>query len=333
MDSARLTYLFHRYINQTCTEDERNEFLLLISQPDYEVQVKDLMKDLWNTVQQEEGIPLMRTEKMLEEIWSADEQETLDSRRFFFPAWSKVAAMLALMVCSAVIGYYILRPENTKTLAEQSSAPAEHQIIKLPDGSIVVLNAGSTLQFPESFKGKLNREVTLTGEGYFDIIHDLSQPFIVHTGNLSTTVLGTAFNIKAYPQANDITVTVTRGKVKVSDEKKVIGIITPDQQIKFDKLQQKSQQQQVDSRVAIAWSDKDIFFDDITLADVALALEQRFHIAITFDNEAIKACRLTATFVRGEDLNQILTVICEFNGSHFTRDAAGNILIQGGAGC
>jgi transmembrane sensor len=334
MDSARLTYLFHRYINQTCTEAERVEFFKMIDEPDYEVQVKDLMKGLWNTADDTERMSFARTEKILANILR-EEAALIDSRSPALSRWGKAMALAACMLAGiAAVGYYIVSPKTrSETIAELPHKAQTHQIVKLPDGSVVVLNAGSSLEFPETFKGKKSREVILRGEGYFDIRHDASSPFIVYTGKLRTTVLGTAFNIKAYPEENDITVTVTRGKVKVSDDKNVIGIITPDQQIKFNKHQQASQQQNVDSKEVVAWSDRDIFFDDATLEDVAKQLGQRFKVAIVVDNDAIKDCRFTATFVGGEDLNQILTVICEFNGSHFNRDATGIIHIGGGAGC
>ena len=334
MDSARLTYLFHRYINQTCTEAERIEFLKMIDEPDYEVQVKDLMRSLWNTAGEKERMPFARTEKILADILG-EEEIKMDQHASAFSRWGKAVALAAcILVGITVTGYYIVSPETKRdTIAELPRKTDTHQVVKLPDGSVVVLNAGSSLEFPDTFKGKKSREVTLRGEGYFDIKHDASSPFIVYTGKLRTTVLGTAFNIKAYPEENDITVTVTRGKVKVSDDKNVIGIITPDQQIKFNKHQHASKQQRVDSKEIVAWSDRDIFFDDATLADVAKQLEQRFKVAIVLDNDTIKDCRFTATFVSGEDLNQILTVICEFNGSHFSRDASGIIHIDGGAGC
>lgn len=333
MDSARLTYLFYRYINQTCTEAERIEFLKMINEPDYEVQVKDLMKSLWNTSGEKERMSFARTEKILADILG-DEEETVKHSPTF-SRWGKAVAWAAcILVGVAGIGYYIVLPQiRNDAITDLPRKVETHQIVKLPDGSVVVLNAGSSLEFPETFIGKKNREVTLRGEGYFDIKHDASSPFIVYTGKLRTTVLGTAFNIKAYPNESDITVTVTRGKVKVSDDKKVIGIITPDQQIKFNKHQHESQQQRVDSKEVVAWSERDIFFDDATLDDVAKQLEQRFGVAIVFDNDTIKDCRFTATFVSGEDLNQILTVICEFNSSHFRRDASGTIHIDGGAGC
>src|SRR5688572_8298430 len=104
------------------------------------------------------------------------------------------------------------------------------QFLRLPDGSTVLLNEGSKLEYPITFSGD-TREVFLQGEGYFDIQHNPSKPFVVKTANVTTTVLGTAFNVKAFPSEKHITVTVTRGKVKVSKDEKVLGVITHDQQI------------------------------------------------------------------------------------------------------
>lgn len=332
MDSARFTFLFHRYINQTCTEEEKREFLRLVNEPAYDVQMRDLMSGLWDSLQREQKLSEATADQILEKIL-APGKKVIPLHKSF-SAWSKVAAIVTLVVLCVGALYYGAGSQPEKQIAESEGGPAvlEHQVIKLPDGSVVFLNAGSSLKYPESFDDKANREVFLQGEGYFDVQHDPHKAFIVHTGNLRTTVLGTAFNIKAYPQDKNITVTVTRGKVKVSDDTKLFGIITPDQQITFDKNHQEVNQQKVDSRSAIAWADKDLFFDDITVAEAVGQLEQRFQVKVGFGNEKLKDCRFTATFVRGEDLEQILTVICEFNGSSFSRDAEGNIRIEG-IGC
>jgi ferric-dicitrate binding protein FerR (iron transport regulator) len=87
------------------------------------------------------------------------------------------------------------------------------QLINLPDGSKVVLNANSKLEYPPGFSNN-TREVYLDGEAYFDIAHDPGKPFIVHTGSISTRVLGTAFNINAYRSQQFVEVTVTRVKWK-----------------------------------------------------------------------------------------------------------------------
>ena len=193
----------------------------------------------------------------------------------------------------------------------------------------MVLNGASKLEFPESFSHGV-REVTLTGEAYFDITHDPMRPFVVHTGKVRTTVLGTAFNIKAYPEQSDITVTVTRGKVKVSDDKQVFGIVNPDQQITFNKNREVTEQKAVDSHEVTAWMEKDIYFDDITIDHAVAQLEKRFDVSITLTNSKINDCKFTATFVRGEDLEQILRILCDFNNATLVANGNNSFEIQGG---
>src|SRR5690606_4549797 len=117
--------------------------------------------------------------------------------RRMIPTWTRIAATVALFTAAGV-GIYQMSAwqtdEAAKALAENA---AVHQFIKLPDGSTVLLNTGSTLDFPEAFDAQ-TREVRLSGEAFFNIREDQARPFVVHTGALKTTVLGTSFNVKAY---------------------------------------------------------------------------------------------------------------------------------------
>jgi ferric-dicitrate binding protein FerR (iron transport regulator) len=286
------------------------------------------MKELWASEKNNLELDPIATDKIVQTILS----ETPGKKKSRVNIWRTIAVAASVFVAALALFYFT--PSGDHVIADNTTAqlPLEHQIIKLPDGSVVKLNHGSSLDYPESFAGKETREVFLIGEGYFDIQHDPAHEFIVRTGNLKTVVLGTAFNIKAYPTDNDITVTVTRGKVRVSDDNNVLGVITPDQQITFNKDSQAIDRKLVDSRNAIAWSDKDIFFDDITLYEAARQLEMRFQVKIRLTDQKLRNCRFTATFVRGENINQMLTVICEFNGAQFVNDESGNIEITG-PGC
>jgi transmembrane sensor len=334
MDQARLLYLFQRYVDDMCSDAEKQELMQTLAQPASDEALQALMDKLWEELPENGKLSAEKTERILERILPASHPhfaQPFQKQRTLFSPWMKVAAAVALALLAGAVWYGNTPLKNESQSIAQASQPSasEHQFLKLPDGSTVVLNAGSHLEYPSSFDGTGRREVLLRGEGYFDIKHDATKPFIVRTGNLTTTVLGTAFNIKAYDDEENITVTVTRGKVQVSDEGRTLGVITPNQQITFDKLDRQSQQRSVDSNNAIAWKSHDIFFDDITLQEAAAQLEARFHVNIRFENEKTGHCRFTATFLNGEDLDQILHIICEFNGANYVRDAAGNMLIKG----
>ncbi|HEY0176960.1 MAG TPA: DUF4974 domain-containing protein, partial [Pedobacter sp.] len=152
------------------------------------------------------------------------------------------------------------------------------------------------------------------------------------TGNLVTTVLGTAFNIKEDKTHHTIEVTVTRGKVSVANGGKLLGIITPNQQISLSLPDNRSIQKTVDTRTVIAWQNSDMLFDDITFADAVNRLQQQFKVKISFNNERLKTCRFSGTALKGEKLDKILKVICAFNNATYQIDADGNVVIDG-PGC
>ena len=203
--------------------------------------------------------------------------------------------------------------------------------ITLADGSKVWINSNSQLSYPKQFTGK-TREVYLAGEAYFDIQHDADKPFIIHTGKIVTTVLGTAFDIKEDNISHTIKVTVTRGKVSVANGNKQLGILTPNQQISFNLLSSKFFKTEVDANEAIAWQNTELRFDDITFVEAASQLQQRFNVKINFSNDKVKNCRFTGAALEGDKLDKILKVICAFNKATYQTKADGSILIDG-AGC
>lgn len=211
---------------------------------------------------------------------------------------------------------------NSKSKVSGVYAPIartkENRVIFLPDGSEVILSPGSKLNYPSSFDGMGTRQVFLDGQAFFDIKHNTSRPFIVHTGNLETIVLGTAFNIKAIHEEKEITVTVTRGKVKVTDQRKVLGTITPNQQITYNKENITSAMKVIDDNAYLDWKNEDLFIDNLTLSEAAKILEDKFKIKIIINDSSIREQRFTATFPKDEQLDQALKSISIFNNVVYT---------------
>ena len=190
------------------------------------------------------------------------------------------------------------------------------KVIHLPDGSMVMLNKYSTLEYT-AFGPSGAREVTLNGEAYFDIVHRSGQPFLVHTGGIVTRVLGTAFNIKAYATESSIEVTVDHGKVQVLKGGTSMGMLSDKQQIRFDRGTESYSSKKVNVKPVMAWKPVEISYDDITMEEAARQIGLRFNVAFSFVNPALKDCRVTATFYMEDDLDQIMTVICGVNQSNF----------------
>jgi transmembrane sensor len=248
--------------------------------------------------------------------------------------WYKIAGAAAIFLM--VSGLYLLRPlvkdpVQSQNLTFTSTGDHQKKQITLQDGTKIWLNAGSKLKYPKVFKGS-SRTVYLSGEAYFDVRHDVSRPFLIHTGKVLTTVLGTAFNIKEDQERHTLQVTVTRGKVSVADDGKLLSILTHNQQVSLNLLSRKSTTQTVNAGMVVAWQESQIEFDDITFSAAAVQLEQHFHVKIVFDNEKLKNCRFSGNTLKGDHLDKILNVITGFNNAKWRRKSDGNIVIYG-QGC
>lgn len=244
--------------------------------------------------------------------------------------WAAILTGVALL--SGAIHYGLswqqrARPGGTQTLAGLGYS----RYITLPDGSKVVLHAGSHLEYPAAFTGNV-REVTLSGEAYFDIRQDAAGSFMINTGSVKTTVLGTAFNIKAYPGSNEIIVSVTKGKVKVEDGPKMLAVLTPDQQIVYNPIAATLAQRQVNALEQISWTRDDMVFESIPFETIAAAISKRYNVTIQFNNEALKQCLVRASFSGTESLDEVLTVLCTVRNATYTIADEQHIIIDG-KGC
>ena len=257
--------------------------------------------------------------------------EATPSKRYLWRRWVAVAATITVAFSLYWLWPVTHQDIKSSPITQLTVSSNQKKQVILPDGSQVWINSNSVLSYPQSFKGKL-REVNLSGEAYFDIKHDINKPFIVRTGKVVTTVLGTAFNIKEDKSLHTIVVTVTRGKVKVANGPDQLAILKPNQQVIFNIPDNKAIQAETDSQKAIAWQQTDLLFEDITFEQAAFKLEQRFKVKISFENQKIKDCRFSGSALSYDKLDKILKVICAFNHASYTTKKDGNIVISG-QGC
>ncbi|MBD1367234.1 FecR domain-containing protein [Mucilaginibacter sp. ZT4R22] len=251
-------------------------------------------------------------------IWGGiQQQQKKNAVVLKFRYLRKVAAAVFVMVCATCVWYLTYNRHPQNSVSEPAKIQQSSNVfVVLPDGSRVILSHGSKLNYEPGFA---KREVFLSGQAYFDIKHDSARPFIVHTGNVFTTVLGTAFNIKALPGDKVITVTVTRGKVKVSDERKLIGVIIPNQQIIYNKSVASATKTHIKAAVFTGWTtENDLYLEDVTVAEAARLFEERFKVKIVFGDDSIKNKHFTTSFDSAASLDQALGSTCAFNDAVYS---------------
>ena len=206
--------------------------------------------------------------------------------------WTKMAAILVLFLGIAALLVY-LKPFSAAyiTVANPSG---KVQTVQLPDSSFVSLNANSTLKYTTNFKS--NRSLELSGEGFFKVSHDPSHPFTVNAGDLQTTVLGTAFNIKAYPSMPTTAITVINGSVRVNHENKDLGVLSPSDQLRYDRSQQRAGLATIDTNSVLAWTKGQLQFEGETFSEIAGSLENWYGVKIVLTNPGMGACRYYMSF-------------------------------------
>jgi ferric-dicitrate binding protein FerR (iron transport regulator) len=149
----------------------------------------------------------------------------------------------------------------------------------------------------------------LRGEAYFDVAHDASKPFIIHTGNVITQVLGTAFNVKAYG-SSELDVTVSHGKVSVGLKNRQLGVLTANRGLSYNSRKNLTRQYYTNA-AKVRWMYGDLIFDNTNIEEAAKTLERWYNIKITVSDPKVKACRFTASFLNHENIDQVLKVLSE----------------------
>jgi ferric-dicitrate binding protein FerR (iron transport regulator) len=225
--------------------------------------------------------------------------------------WWKVTIAAASVAILALCGTFLLRSSGTEEVYVLN-AENEKQQFTLPDSSHVWLNANSRLTYTDAFD-KNSRDVELSGEAYFEVTKNTGKPFIVRAGEISVRVLGTVFNIQAYPSEERIETTLLKGSVGVMHKSVPEGGITlhPGQQLLFDKAGNNITVQEIDCSPYISWKDGKLFFRQTALKDAFEIMERNFRIKIVLKNKSLEERKITGRFNLTEKPGNILDVIRE----------------------
>ena len=242
-----------------------------------------------------------------------------------YQKFARIAAVIIPLFLFAGGMFYYLSPQNE--MIEVSVAYGEQKRLILPDSSEVWLNAGSTILYPETF-AKDKRLVMLDGEAYFSIKKDTASPFIVEASQLSVKVLGTRFNVKAYPNDEKITTTLTSGKVEVSVQSQPPHILKPNEQLTYDKKSSDIHISMIDTNDTNCWMVGKLVFTNASVGEIFRTLER--HYNTTIDNTATipTSKRYTVKFLKDESLDEILNILKDIIGFDYQQYEKKIVLTQ-----
>jgi len=239
---------------------------------------------------------------------SSSLKQTIFKRIMQNPFYRVAAAILfaALLLAS---GYEVYNSAANRKMLEVS---ATNQILKtfaLPDGSLVSLNTDTKIKYPKLFAGN-TREVSIEGEAFFQVKPNKEKPFIIHAGKAQIKVLGTSFNVNAYPAAKLLEVIVETGKVQVSDqnnESKELILTPGDKGTLVYSGNSLLKSTNADPNF-LAWRTRNLIFKATSLAEVIVSLEKVYKVDILLADPKLNELLLTAQF-NNYSLDFILKVI------------------------
>ena len=242
-------------------------------------------------------------------------EEILGKKKYWsISSPAKYAAACLLLITLGLWGYsYVTHPKKSgkKDIVILSGKGAQKKLT-LPDGSEIMLNVGSKLVISKDF-GEEYREVTLVGEAFFNVAKDHIKPFIIHSGMLKTRVVGTSFNINAYPDLEKIKIAVLTGKVKVSGtiagRNKILAMgITKGETLSFYKSTQVSDLKKEDTDLMTSWRINKLYIDNATIHDIARQLERYYQIKVVYRGTANAKDRYSIRF-NNESMNGVLQIM------------------------
>ena len=196
-------------------------------------------------------------------------------------------------------------------LCEVSTHNGETREIILPDHSRITLNAGSVLIYPEKFSST-ERTVFLSGEAIFEVTHNEALPFMVNTADLTIQVHGTIFNVNAYPEASGTSATLCEGSISATLKGSGESILmVPNERLDYDRQTGKSSILRVNSAEDIAWKSGDMCFRSENIHTIVKAIERKYGINTYITSGKYDDMILTAKFIQGESMEQMLGAICK----------------------
>jgi transmembrane sensor len=250
-------------------------------------------------------------------------------RRWYSGIWARVAACAVLAIGLGWVGwqYYCINCGynglvSGKELVERVNTSGKQQVIQLTDGTQVVLYPQSRLSFAETFPAD-QRTVYLSGDAYFQVAKDPKRPFLVHTTDLVTKVLGTSFFVRAKDALDKTLVEVREGKVSVFKQQDFTArrnaqartpngmVLTPNQKLIFEHASSEMRRTLSDNPEIVPSDNPKTFeFINTPASSVLTDIEEAYQIDIIFDRDVMKGCPVTAS-LGGQPMFSKLSILCE----------------------
>ncbi|RFZ83038.1 FecR family protein [Mucilaginibacter terrenus] len=330
MVNERFTELLTKKLTDELDESELKEFHQFLAESQVNKEQYKFFKSYWVQDQEQYSNSDLMFQRIKSKITlpeqAADEIVEEPTGRNVLAMWIRVVAAAFIVAVGGGLLYYMMDrgPGNDYATLQLTETPTRVKSkLVLSDGSEVTLNSQTELRYPAEFKGK-TREVFLSGEAFFDVKKDAQHPFIVHAGNMSIKVLGTAFNIRSYKNDAASETTLIRGAIEVTltdrpndriilkPNEKLVLKSTPLTKVAHKKHKVSVNPDSVNTSYALtsltylrandstvvetSWVNNKLVFKDKEFSGIATQMERWYGIKIKFKNDDAKDYHFTGVF-------------------------------------
>lgn len=276
-----------------------------------DVELKHLLETEWEEFEDHSPLSEEKMKTLYEglHIRSEEVKPRFTLKRY----WMQIAASLLLLIAGSLTVLTFMQRNEINALAEQNvvirSGDYGKSLVTLPDGTIVYLNAKSSLTYSQDF-GRNDRKVALSGEGFFEVKKDTEKKFTVGTGYMDIAVLGTKFNVYAYETKDIVEMSLVEGSVDVTTSRPPYQSIRvkPNEKVVYNKRTGNLLHERTTNKMETAWINKELVFRSERLEDVFRCLSRKFAVTFSVDDETLLNDVYTGTF-DDENVESIMRVL------------------------
>ena len=252
-----------------------------------------------------------------QEIWDKIDPVLKEKKKVWTLTWQWKAAAAVIIIAGATAVLLWLTHNRTgegNAIAYTivKTGIGERREIILRDSSRLMLDAGTIIRVADDFSKSRKIEL-VDGEVFFDVKTDVHRPFVIQSGELTTTVLGTAFTISAYKDLHNVSVGVVKGRVRVNSQAAILSILEKDEELVYNKVGKSYKKIALDESLT-AWRDGRLLLNDLSFGEMNVIIRKNFGIDIITEDDSIKNTRYTTELLASMSPTEAAEVLAAIHG-------------------
>jgi ferric-dicitrate binding protein FerR (iron transport regulator) len=309
---TKIHEIIRQYFNNNYSDCTQKEFMFWIKGTTDDIEKDAAFRSIWDEL---DILPDQSTEKSFDTL-----RTKMHTASYFIPPkisliqkLLRIAAILILPLITAGITYWAMKDIGTTDkcakFVECIVPDGEIRTVTLPDSSVVKVNSGSILIYPQRFTD--TRDIFLSGEAYFTVTKDETRPFIVKTSDMDVEALGTVFNVSAYTDSKNLSASLESGKINVvfKNMNKEPVILLPDEQVTYNKSSGLIEKKTVKIENIIAWIKGNIVIQSMSVNEVVKIIERKYAVKVYLDPDKYRNERITIKIMPEESVNDFMAVL------------------------